>query len=60
MEHWDITRMNTYGTLATEEEEEPVCPVCGKKCEDFYKYNNEIVGCDMCIKKVDAYEEMSK
>jgi hypothetical protein len=56
MEHPDITRMNRYGTLATGEEKEPVCPVCGKECESFYKHKGEIVGCDMCIRKVDAYE----
>ena len=54
MEHPDITRMNRFGTLSTEEETTPVCPVCGKECESFYKLNYEIVGCDMCIEKVDA------
>lgn len=54
MEHPDITRMNRFGTLSTEEEQTPVCPVCGDECESFYKLKGEIVGCDMCIKRVDA------
>lgn len=56
MEHPDITRMNRYGTLAKGEEKEPVCPVCGKDCESFYKHEHEILGCDRCIKIVDAFE----
>lgn len=56
MEHPDITRMNTYGTLSTEDEKPVICPVCGKECESFYKYKYEIIGCDMCVSKVDAYE----
>lgn len=60
LEHPDITRMNTYGTLSNDEEKAIFCPVCGKECESFYKYGREIVGCDMCIKQVDAYEEMTE
>ena len=60
MEHPDITRMNRYGTLATEDEKEPVCPVCGKECDTLFKRNGEVVGCEMCVKAVDAYEEMAE
>jgi hypothetical protein len=34
----------------------PVCPVCGQECEDIYFSNREIVGCDECLKKEDAWE----
>lgn len=35
----------------------PVCPVCGSECEEFYLdsvNNHEIVGCDVCIERVNA------
>jgi hypothetical protein len=35
----------------------PECPVCGDECEEIlYSINGDIVGCDHCIKKVDAWE----
>ena len=60
LEHPDITRMNKYGTLSTEDEKPVFCPICGEECESFYKLDGHIVGCDMCIEKVDAYEEMTE
>lgn len=61
MEHPDITRMNRYGTLSRDKEKkEPICPICGKECERFYKFGGQIIGCDMCVKEVDAYEEMTE
>lgn len=62
LEHPDITRMNRYGTLTKEDEKEPICPICGKECESFYKHkaSGVIIGCDVCIKVVDAYEEMTE
>lgn len=40
---------------------EPICPICGKSCETFYKTSNEleIIGCDFCVKAYDAWEEFS-
>ena len=36
---------------------EPRCPICGQDAESFYKdIDGEIVGCDNCIKEVDAWE----
>lgn len=60
LEHPDIARMNKYGTLSTEDEKPIFCPICGEECESFYKLDGQIVGCDMCIEKVDAYEEMTE
>ena len=35
----------------------PVCPVCKRECEYIYR-NKEfgIVGCDLCLPAVDAWE----
>ena len=53
--------MNRYGTLSRDKEKkEPICPICGKECERFYKFGGQIIGCDMCVKEVDAYEEMTE
>lgn len=61
LEHPDISRMNKYGTLTKDEEKPVFCPICKKECETFYKgFDNEIVGCDMCVSTVDAYEEMTE
>lgn len=56
LEHPDITRMNRYGTLSTEDEKPVFCPVCSKECETFFKRAGEIIGCEMCIEEVDVYE----
>lgn len=60
LEHPDITRVNKFGTLSTEEEKPVFCPICGEECESFYKLDGDIVGCDMCVENVDAYEEMTE
>lgn len=39
-------------------EEWPICPVCGKETDTFYKdKTGDIVGCGECIRAVDAWEE---
>ena len=35
----------------------PVCPVCGKECDTVYKRDGEILGCDVCVRSYDAWEE---
>lgn len=57
LQHPDITKMERYGTLDPTADE-IICPVCGYACETFYKHDGEIIGCDICVDKVDAYEEM--
>lgn len=38
--------------------EPPHCPICGAECETIYRtVQLYIVGCDMCLKAVSAYEE---
>lgn len=35
----------------------PRCPVCGSEAETLYESENgDIVGCDGCVKTVDAWE----
>jgi len=34
----------------------PVCPVCGEMCENIYYVDDEIAGCEACIKIKDARE----
>ncbi len=35
----------------------PRCPICGEECETVYSNRTGIVGCDVCIKEADAWEE---
>lgn len=38
--------------------EGPVCPVCGREADTFYKDKyGDTVGCDGCIRSVDPWEE---
>jgi len=32
----------------------PVCPICGEMCEQIYYVDDEIAGCEACIKIKDA------
>jgi len=46
-----------YDTYDVYEEPLPVCPNCDSECEWVYRNpNNEIVGCEHCLDRVDAYE----
>ena len=39
------------------ESDPPRCPVCGEETDTFKKdYYGDIVGCDHCIKDVDAWD----
>ena len=46
------------GELPFEPDEEAVnCHVCGAECETLYRHlNGDIVGCDVCVFPVDAYD----
>lgn len=51
------TERSGYADGRAPEERVPRCPVCKSKCETVYKGDNlEIVGCDVCLKSVDADE----
>jgi len=39
----------------------PLCPICGEETDTVYKdYFGNIVGCDMCVKAYDAWEELDE
>lgn len=42
-------------------EEFPICPICGEETDTIYKdREGEIVGCDECIRSVDAWEVLER
>lgn len=56
-----MARMNTCypdRRLDPMDYEVPACPCCGEECETHYKKDGEIIGCENCIDKTDAYENM--
>lgn len=43
--------------VPTDETQYPYCPVCERECETIYiDRNGEIVGCDCCVTRRDAWE----
>ena len=59
IEHPDITRAERFGSRPCEDK--PVrCPVCGQECSDYFKRDGDILGCDMCVDVVDAFEHQEK
>lgn len=54
LEHPDITRVRRDGLP---EAPDIHCPMCGAECETFYKGDGQIIGCENCITKVEAWEE---
>lgn len=57
-DHPIIRNCEETGFPDRNEPETPICPVCGAEADTFYKQDTEIVGCDECIKAVDAREEV--
>lgn len=56
-DHPVIELMEQTGYPDGREPAYPVCPVCGREADTFYEDSDgNIVGCDECIKKVDAWE----
>lgn len=60
LQHPDITKTEIWGSLNPTDDIEITCPICGYVCETFYKRDGDILGCDICVDKVDAYEEMQE
>lgn len=54
-----IRNCERTGYPYNKEPEMPKCPICGEYCDSFYKNteNQEIVGCDYCIKIIESYFE---
>ena len=34
------------------------CPECGLPCDVLYKRGHEVLGCENCIREVDAFDEL--
>jgi hypothetical protein len=53
MEYWEPERPSEPKDYKV-----PRCPVCGEETDTLYKnIYGEPVGCDVCIRTVDAWEE---
>lgn len=53
MEYWEPER-----PAEPKDYKVPRCPVCGEETDTLYKnIYGEPVGCDVCIRTVDAWEE---
>jgi hypothetical protein len=53
MEYWEPER-----PAEPKDYKVPRCPVCGEETDTLYKnIYGETVGCDVCIRTVDAWEE---
>ena len=58
LEHPIITNMERTGYPDGKEPIFPICPVCGEECEGIFRDRDlNIVGCDICTKQSDAWEE---
>ena len=55
-DHPIVRNMETTGYPDGREPKVPICPVCGKETDTFYKHKGEVVGCGECIRSVDAWE----
>lgn len=56
-DHPVIRNMERTGYPDGKEPAYPRCPICGKECETIYKDKEfSIVGCDICIRNVDAWD----
>ena len=53
MEYWEPER-----PLEPKDYKVPRCPICGEETDTLYKnIYGETVGCDVCIRTVDAWEK---
>jgi hypothetical protein len=55
----DIRNCMQTGYPDRRKDDEPICPMCGDRCDTIYKNREgEIVGCDECLKAIDSWEVM--
>ena len=48
----------TNPTAPDEDYAVPICPICFAECEYiYYDKDREILGCDNCVNRDDAYDE---
>ena len=55
LEHPVITNLCRTGYPDGIEPQEPRCPECGEVCETIYLRNGEAVGCEICVRAVEAW-----
>lgn len=53
------TAQEAYDRQEPSETAIPICHQCGRETDTYYKYRGQIIGCDNCIKSVDAWEEQN-
>lgn len=54
-DHPTVANLLRTGYPDGKEPDVPRCPVCGEECEEIYTDKDaNIVGCDICIRSVDA------
>lgn len=57
LEHPTITNARCTGYPDDKEPETPICPNCGEEADTFYiSADKEVLGCDNCISRRDAWE----
>ncbi len=62
MPHWIGNHPDIENAIRTGyphgEPKYPHCPICGEETDTFYKdIHGDIVGCEECLHRVDAWEE---
>lgn len=55
-DHPVIRNLEMTGYPDGREPEYPHCPLCGAECEEIYKAGDMTVGCDSCLRKVNAWQ----
>ena len=57
-DHPVIANMERTGYPDGKEPDPVLCPLCGGECETIYRRRKdyEIVGCDICIQRIDPWE----
>lgn len=57
-DHPVIANMERTGHPDGKEPAPPLCPLCGGECETIYRSKETlwILGCDLCVERVDPWE----
>lgn len=56
-DHPVIENCERTGYPDGKEPEYPICPMCGRECEDiFFSADAEILGCDECVTSKTAWD----
>lgn len=56
-DHPVIRRAEQFGSpFGTRKQRQPICPECGNECEQIYRQNGTIIGCEICISREYSWE----